>query len=151
MDLVSLSLAKKYTDEQISTIVTPIVTPPADYIVEQGSNANGNWTKWNSGKMEVWGVKYIGSVPITQSEGGIYVSADSYMCFFPVAFYSSPAFCEVQIYLVGSNHDLWVVPRTYGDYGLRTNRTWYFKFARGDSDTVDTVSVSYHAIGRWKA
>ena len=143
MDLVSLSLAKKYTDEQISKIGTSV-----DYIVEQGSNATGNWTKWNSGKMEVWGVKDLGRVSITQSQGALYRTSVTYSCDFPAAFYSLPTFCEVQIYQVGSDRYAWLAPYSYNS--LSSTKTWNFLLVRSESGTIDNVKVSYHAIGRWK-
>ena len=119
-----------------------------DYIIEQGSNAKGNWRKWNSGVMECWGVKDLGSVLVTYSSGAIYTSGASTCCDFPVAFYSLPTFCEVQIYQVGSDQYLWLLPHAYNS--LSRTHTWYFLLGRASSEVFNNVKVSYHAIGRWK-
>ena len=36
-------------------MATSKILPNTDYVVETGSNANGNYRKWNSGVMEQWG------------------------------------------------------------------------------------------------
>lgn len=135
------------TDFAFGNIANPIGWPfGVDYI--KGSNENGTWRKWADGTLECWGVKDLGSVSITQSEGGFYRSDGSTYCNFPVAFYSLPTFCEVQIYQVDSNHYIWLLPQSYNS--LSTTQTWYFFLGRGDSATINNVKVSYHAIGRWK-
>lgn len=111
----------------------PMTLPIADYIVEQGTNANGTYRKWNSGILEQWGYTTIGSN-----------SAASWT--YPIPFYST------SIYLTATCHYLstgtYVAPTisvqpTYTDHANI--------YARVSTSTVTNAhTVSCHAIGKWK-
>ena len=146
MDLVSLSLAKKYTDEQISKIGTP-----ADYIIEQGSNANGNWTKWNSGKMEVYGTASYSSFAITTPSAGFFTNNTTLQIPFAASFYEAPRVCILGVQ--GGNFLLWIRTGSgrSNEAPLTSQYTQGFRVCSPESRTVNNLVISYHAVGRWKA
>lgn len=110
------------------------VTPSMDdWIIEQGTNENGTYRKWNSGILEQWGYTTIGSN-----------SAASWT--YPIPFYST------KIYLTASCHYLssgtYVAP-TISVQPLYTN--YANIYARCSTSTVTSAhTVSCHAIGTWK-
>ena len=104
-----------------------------DYIVEQGSNSNGIYRKWDSGILEQWGHTTIGSN-----------SAATW--YYPISF------IDTDVEMVASCHYLsngtYVAP-TISVQPIYTN--YANLYARVSTSTVSQAhKVSCYAIGRWK-
>lgn len=115
-----------------------------DYIVEQNAgDANGGYTKWNSGKLEVWKRIYV-SVNITNPMfGGLYygtIPAISY----PVSFSAYPT---VDLTAQIESGFGWLIP-TYDNYALSDTGTLYVYYVSSKSNVSVTINV--RAVGRWK-
>lgn len=46
-----------------------------NYIVEEGSNADGCYRKWNNGDLEMWGAKNLENANINVAAGSLYHSS----------------------------------------------------------------------------
>lgn len=138
MSVWVLNEAKKYTDEQISTIVTP-----ADYVVEQGSNANGTWRKWADGTLECWGMKTFTSVAITTSWGSNYVSPNTAVTW-PISF---AVIESVNINVLVSSMPTQLVSVLINQASSHQGN---FYFWRTSSSTYDSITVGFCAKGRWE-
>ena len=115
----------------------------ADYIVEQGSNANGNYRKWNSGIMEMWGVKKITGINVDKhdSTNVSYWSAQQEVVF-PVASLTQANIVATNASASGA----YVTMSTGGDW-LRNFFFWLYY----DTQIYDSTHyVSWRATGTWK-
>jgi hypothetical protein len=114
--------------------------------VECGSNANGEWVRFNFGLQICW--HYFGPVilDIDDLNAGIYRSALQEHAF-PVPFIEPPAIA-VSMSAPG-NYGVWVAG---GCTHLSEGRSqWRYRAFRNTSGTaVDIRAVSMIAIGRWK-
>ena len=115
-----------------------------DYIVEQNvGDETGGYTKWNSGKLEIWKRVTVNVNVTSGMSGGFYygtISAISY----PVEFSHYPAVnitAQVQ-YGYG-----WLVP-SYDNYSTSNTGTLYIYYVASKSNVAVTLNVS--AVGRWK-
>ena len=73
---LSTSLSEALGINSESSLERSVV--PADYIVGNGSDANGwTWRKWNSGRCEAWGNFEFGSITLDQSNSGTYYSTST--------------------------------------------------------------------------
>lgn len=97
-----------------------------DYIVEQGSNVNGNYRKWNSGTMECWGHNFATTITLVPFV-------------FPKEFVSTP---EV-IMSAGAGGG------RFPFYVEDVNSTGFNAYVNRGSSTA-TIHLRYFAIGRWK-
>lgn len=112
---------------------------PTGAIIESGSNANGDYTKFADGTMICYGNNSLGSVAITTATGSSFYSAVSNTLTFAAVFSSTPA-VTVSIY---SGSDTASVSRV--STNTSTASLW---FTRPTSVTSILV-VGYVAIGRW--
>jgi len=110
-----------------------------DFVIEQGSNANGNYEKWNSGKLVMWGRLSVTSLAIIFASGSVF--AAPYLQNFPI---TSLTIANVT---VNTSNDMGVWVELSGGGGLLTNFGIYFY--RGSSGTV-SIPFNYQAIGTWK-
>jgi hypothetical protein len=114
--------------------------PMADYVIEQGSNNNGYWIKYASGKMEQWG-----SASSTQSV------LNNLTAVFPISFIDSNAFIFTQ-----NTYTSGYANSTIVQFSLHTiNRVSATFYCRYSADNVHTIPTeitycNWFAIGRWK-
>lgn len=114
-------------------------------IIESGSNSNGSWVKFSDGTMLQWA--YDVNVPYTTQLVNAYGTTSGNTAYgslaniaFPQAWYSNP--CMAPTFGTGGALVVRAIPSSTSLYIL----TW------SDSSTyTSTHSVSWHAIGRWKA
>ena len=52
-----------------------------DYVVDSGSNAYGDYRKWNSGRLEMWGTKAFSNIAINNRTGVLYNSVHQSIAF----------------------------------------------------------------------
>ena len=113
----------------------------ADYIIESSMNPNGYWIKYNSGKMEVWGVSSF-STPISNTDTWLFFS-DAVTVNFPVKFES--------IYSVqaSSSNGSGAWPCIAGN-GLTLSgfKAWLYCATQNTSPV--SGQIMYHAFGTWK-
>lgn len=115
----------------------------ADYIVEQGSNENGSYRKWNSGVMECW-VRTTEQVALTT----VYVSpihTGTWTWTFPIAFVGGDARPTVTV-----SEFKWGTGGGWGSVSgvapTQTTLRGYDCYSRASGSTV----ISAYAIGKWK-
>ena len=141
-DLTQLDTTEK-TDlvSAMNEVYSEAKNQAADYIIESSMNPNGYWIKYNSGKMEVWGVHSF-STPITETDTRLFYS-DKVAVTFPIKFES--------IYSVqasASNENGAWPCITGNDLTLSGFKVWLY------CATQNTYPVSgqimYHAFGTWK-
>lgn len=113
----------------------------ADYIIESSMNPNGYWIKYNSGKMEVWGVSSF-STPISNTDTWLFYS-DEVTVTFPIKFES--------IYSVqaSSSNGSGTWPCITGN-GLTLSgfKAWLYCATQYTSPV--SGQIMYHAFGTWK-
>lgn len=113
-----------------------------DYVVEQGSNANGNWRKWNSGVMECWGRKTV-SASITNTTSAGFYASEILTIIYPVVFYSIDESSISTVYGDNAATMIYYVNATVSQQS--------FYLVHSKSISTSNYDVGYHATGRWKA
>ena len=141
-DLTQLDTDEK-TDlvSAMNEIYSEAKNQAADYIIESSMNPNGYWIKYNSGKMEVWGVSFF-STPIANADTWLFYSGEVTVNF-PVKFES--------IYSVqaSSSSAKGVWPCITGN-GLTLSgfKAWLYCATQNTSPV--SGQIMYHAFGTWK-
>lgn len=116
-----------------------------DKIVEIGSNSNGDWEKWYSGKLVQRGVINL-EFDITSSWGGWYYGGSQSFHSFPIGFTDEPHF----YYTITSIGSVSFVPASY--YITYANKYNFsgFSVVRPTSATDAIAKITWEATGRWK-
>lgn len=116
-------------------------TPFAGYIVESGSNSNGNWIKYSDGTMIAYGDRMLSKVAMTNPLGSMFESSSLSLGLFPINFETIPV---VFINKIGS---AFAQPESVDSTTISSLGTanWY----RPTSRTMD-IKFGFLAIGRWK-
>ena len=127
------------TDKEFVPSAVAVKELGVDFIVERGSNANGNYEKWNSGKLVMWGTISIASLTITNASGNVFFVA--YTQNLPVTSLTATNIVVSAFNNVGAWVDLSTTTSFLSNFGMY--------FYRGVSGTVST-SFNYQAIGTWK-
>lgn len=112
-----------------------------------GSNANGNYIKYDDGTLICWNrITYSESVAVTTSSGALYrSSAITPFPNYPYTFIEAPAVSFEYLSDTG-NHFLWIVK---ANSATATAPRGIYLFCP-TSNTCSDVVLSYIAIGRWK-
>ena len=110
-------------------------------IVEQGSNENGEYIRWENGLQVCWGSVDIG--PINAAFGNAYISAPARWDY-PSLFSAHPSVSGVVMLKEGSA----LAAHISGDGVMYTNR-FHFYGTRSSSSSNDYIAYLL-AIGRWK-
>ena len=140
-------LKKLDTDEKtdlvsaMNEIYSEAKNKAADYIIESSMNPNGFWIKYNSGKMEVWGVSFF-STPITETDTWLFYS-DKVTVTFPIKFES--------IYSVqaSASNENGVWPCITGnEITVSGFKVWLYCATQNTSPV--SGQIMYHAFGTWK-
>ncbi len=111
-----------------------------DYVIEQGSNENGDWEKWASGKLVQRGI-YSATMSTPTASGTLYYNTKTGIPF-PISFYASN-----DVVLLSSLNNV-------GICGCRTRVTATTTFevlvwSTGTSSRA--YNAHWQAVGRWKA
>lgn len=119
------------------------------YIVESGSNANGEYIKFSDGIMICKGKKKFIDVAITAVWGNFYTSGDNILVFddFAQDFSEIPIVTVAPVSYDGSGGNFFVI--TNLNKSVSKKNAGGFQVGRGTSST-QTVILSYIAIGKWK-
>lgn len=132
---------------EIGTIKQSILTILAkldlisDWVIESGSNADGTWEKWNSGKL-IQTVEFVATNGTTQAQGGIFRSAGVQAVDFPIPFLNKDTTKCLDIQTNGNG--------SYGtQYNSHTNDSFTFRLVHYINQTVSTPCVAVFK-GRWK-
>ena len=130
---------KLQTDE-INTIKQSILTILSkldlisDWVIESGSNADGTWEKWNSGKL----VQKFNASYLTNSNGDVSIT-------YPIPFVGSIPVPLVTLYNIGASRIYGVVMTP-----LLANFSHRISFQSGVPLANLNVGVKYVVEGRWK-
>ena len=115
-----------------------------DPIVESGSNADGEWTRWADGTQTAW-FTYDAAFTAdagTERSSGVYGSAtlnsDEYEWSYPASFLAEPSISS-QCNSIFNSADVYVATATIADIGIF-----------GFNGAVTGATISAFAIGRWK-
>ena len=131
------------------------LAPPADYIIETGTEAMGTngtwyWEKWLSGKAVCWGTRNFGSMSIGVSTStGFYRSAAHSQNFPSGLFTAAPD--SVQMTLVGSGvetYSAYISP--FGSSSVTSSSTEEFVLVNHVGGSLPRTNISFHITGRWK-
>lgn len=116
---------------------------PADYVVEAANNQNDGYTKWNSGKLEVWKRSTV-TVNVTSSmAGGLYYGTISAITY-PQTFTTYPIVSITGQVQYGYG---WLIP-SYDNYAVGNTGTLYIYYTASKSNV--SVTVNIYAVGKWK-
>lgn len=110
-------------------------------IIEEGSNANGSWTKWDTGKMECWGTFEV-TDDISSTYGSMYRRFISSVSF-SQTFDAAPDYLTVDLVDSTNIGECWVSTRT------RTTTDFAAVLWSPQSQTSRTYTLSYFARGEW--
>jgi|GEM_PF-5002817 len=145
-----LPLAQLHVGKPTTAPATPITGSllsgamlAAGAIVEQGTNANGSYVRWESGLQVCW---YTGTTPRQASQpssGNLYY--DMFTLVFPAAFAPGTTPFVVPVALDAGVGIPWA---TLGEQFPPTSTQFNFEAVASRSDTP--YIPSYAAIGRWK-
>ena len=130
--------------ETFETIVGSKQIPSAiaDYIVEEGTDGDWTYRKWNSGIAECWGL-HNKTTAVNTSWGNLYRSGDITM-YFPSGFFNV-APISASIFVVGSNSvmimNTGVAP---------TNEQIRINLVRSSSASNSSYDIQVRCIGTWK-
>lgn len=123
----------------------PVVGESGAAIIARGSNANGEWVRWEDGT-QVCYRNYSVSMSIEASIGNLFYNSGGIAATYPASFVSLPS-------ILVSTADADETTRTYfcglGSGGSVT-RTPAIYVLRPASTPDVTVNITYLAIGRWK-
>ena len=119
---------------------TSMPTSGNDAIVEEGSNANGNWVKFASGTM-ICQVSAVGSMDVNTATGNLFRASSTVTWTFPVAFVGTVP--TVSVSMDGTASVRWTQAQ---GTTLTTSELNMF----GATSSATTIAVSAQAIGRWK-
>lgn len=116
-------------------------TKMKNYIVEEGSNSNGKYRKWNDGTLEMWFSSPF-TCAIGTKAGSIYTSGQ-FTLNFPVA---SKTKCNI-VLTIGAGGAIWGKV-----YGSANNYKTSFSYHLLAATVWNTASfdLSYYARGTWK-
>ena len=115
-------------------------------IVESGSNANGNWTKWADGTMIV-NKTVSGTANITNAWGSLYISNEINLGNFPVVFIEMPTIVVSPQTQTGTQYML--AGQGGSGYGSETN-AGNVALVRPNSRTGVAYRLEVIAKGKWK-
>lgn len=115
----------------------------SDYVIETGSNTNGTWEKWNSGKLVQWGEKSITPNFTLQSQSGLYrmlvSDSDANKITFPKAWVEQPIFKvsgNFSEFIGSGGRDVGFVASGYSIYSA--------------ASLTSAIVIQWQAIGKWK-
>ena len=121
-----------------------------DYVVEfyQDGGKEG-YTKWESGKCEVWR-RISKKLTATTLWNGVYygVYSDNSITYTMTGFTGFVGYPNVQIYLQAVNGNMFALVGDYNTYST-TGLGTYYVFSGASSSNVD-ATINIYAVGRWK-
>ena len=115
-------------------------------IIESGSNDNGSYIKYSDGTMICRNTQTFSSVKISSGWGSMYASSGDARTFndYPIAFIEEP---ECTISIKYTSGDCWLSSRGNAH---STTKPPNWQVIRPNKSTIDTLVLSYIAIGKWK-
>lgn len=124
---------------------------PADYIIEQGTEAMGTngtwyWEKWKNGKAVCYGVRNFGNMSVSSSWGSFYEAGPFHQPFPTNLFVDTPDVVNMSI----RNTSAGAFLEYASSADLSATRTGNFYVARASSSTLSAVHICFNVIGRWK-
>lgn len=138
---------ERITEEQIDDMfgsASGTGTNAQDYVIEHVNNPSSGYTKWASGKLEVWKRVSPCVVNITSPmSGGMYygtISAIEY----PITFSTYPT-VNITAQVTGGYG--WLIP-TYDNYSTSNTGTLYVYYVESKSNVNTTINI--YAVGKWK-
>lgn len=136
-----MSYSNTVTKEDLKNILNEVLPSTAvDYIVEQGTDGDWIYRKWNSGVAECWAGYSIGSFAPTSSFGGVYYRILD-KAFPSGLFNDTPSYAEVDTY--------WDTGNSWGSARALSNETIQYSVFK-NSNSSATAQMRIHAIGTWK-
>lgn len=108
-----------------------------DFIIERGSNANGNYEKWHSGKLVMWGRVTTPLLTFTSS-GGLFFCSQSLSL--PIAPFGQ---CEIFLNIIGNTG-------CYASLSGGISGTTVPMYILQSTNAQSIQTIMYHAIATWK-
>ena len=114
--------------------------------IETGGNeANGYWVKHQDGRLEQYGIRYMGLNHVTTKWGGLFVSARLPAIPYPITFIETPV---VSIQLFDRDSTSWLSALTEGNGSL--DKYDGLHATRGTTNAGVEMNAHWKATGRWK-
>lgn len=119
-------------------------------IIESGSNANGNWIKYNDGTMICTATKLFENVSVTNSWGSLYETEELTLGNFPQPFISTPE--GINCIMITNSNSSGKGSGGFVEYIVQTTNTSWGKtaIAKPASSVAANIGLSLIAIGKWK-
>ena len=134
---ISLSQALGISNGSYSGSAAP--TTNVDKVIEEGSNSNGSYRKWESGILECW-IRTTQTIAINNAYGNLYLN--NWVWTFPVSFISAPT--------VTCSEFHWGTGGSWGTVANSTTTTATLRGIDNASRAANTTAISAYAIGKWK-
>lgn len=115
---------------------------PTGAIIERGSNANGQYTKWADGTMAYWNLISLGNRDQTISAGGVFHSGAQLGPSFAIPFVTAPT---VSIMSISSGGLSWISAGS----SLPTGSAAQNYFILTPTSGTYAITLMVKAIGRW--
>lgn len=124
-----------------------LVSAINETVVESTTNANGTAIKYSNGIMICSNTQTFTNVKITSQWGSCYASSNDARLFndYPVPFVNEP---QCIFTIKTTSGDCWLCSK--GTSAQQTNRPPNWQVVRPNSSTIDSLTISYIAIGKWK-
>lgn len=114
----------------------------SNYVVEEGSNSNGKYRKWNDGTLEMWG-DFDRTAAITERAGSVYASPSPISITFPVRSLTRP---NINLSITAGGA-IWGKP---WDSASGYLRDFSYSLLAATQWSSAAYHVSYYARGTWK-
>ena len=137
------TLDGKITAVNVGDMVSTRFNTIKDYVVEQSNGATKGYTKWNSGKLEVW-ERVNKTIAVTSAMSGNLKYGTLGTVTYQVPFVDYPILSAT---LQTQNGYGWLVP-TYDNYSKTSTGTMYIYHSASQSSVKCTINI--YAVGRWK-
>lgn len=134
---ISLAQALGINNSSYSGSASP--STEIDFIVEEGSNSNGSYRKWESGILECW-ISTSQNVALNSAYGSLYKG--QWIWTFPVPFISAPT--------VTCSQFKWRSGTSWGMIAGANTTIAYLQGFDAYSRASGTCAISAYAIGKWK-
>ena len=139
-----------YAENPMDTYNCVYINDAINSIIESGSNANGNWIKYNDGTMICTATKLFENVSVTNSWGNLYETEELTLGNFPQPFISTPE--GINCIMITNSNSSGKGSGGFVEYIVQTTNTSWGKtaIAKPASSVAANIGLSLIAIGKWK-
>ena len=154
---VSVIGQRQWTDTQYAGLdggadanFTAMPQVGGDPIVESGSNADGEWTRWSDGTMTQFGTR-TNSIDFTNAQGDFFRNFGSAMIItLPLTFFGTVADYSSSVQIGGADFQTDAVELIGSQQAAHITTSEIRAIFISQVSATETLTYAFQAIGRWK-